>query len=125
MWNKNNEPREFVLDSDGESVKISADALTTVAGIAAADVEGVAALVGNVADSVFALIGKKKADAGVRVDQGENGLILSLGISVSYGYSVPEVAKKVQQEVLTAVENMTGVKLFAVNVTVADIAVRS
>ena len=111
----------YTVETDGEPIRISGEVLATVAGIAAADVEGVAGLGESPLDFALRLLGKRRISAGVRVDEGEKGLIISISITVAYGYSAPAVAAKVQREVISAVDSMTGVPLAAVNVTVADV----
>ena len=111
----------FTVETEGEPIRISGEVLATVAGIAAADVEGVAGLCESPLDFAIRLLGKKRLSAGVRVDEGEKGLIVSLSIIVAYGHSAPAVAARVQREVISAVDSMTGVPLAAVNVTVADV----
>ncbi len=116
------EQQIFTVEAHGETVQISAEALATVAGIAAREVEGVAGINATVQGSVMSLVGMRKPGDGVRIDEGEKGLILSVTITLVYGHSAPQVAANVQKEILPAVESMTGVRLAAVNVRVADVA---
>lgn len=116
------ECKEYIIESGGEIVRISEDVLTTVAGIAASDVDGVAGLNGGVADSLLSLVGKKSPAAGVRVAEGEKGLILEVSLTLCYGYCAPKVAVAVQKAVIAAVEDMIGLVPAAVNVSVTDVA---
>lgn len=116
------ETKEYIVETGEEIVRISEDVLATVAGIAAAEVDGVAGLNGNVADSLLSLVGKKSPAAGVRVLEGEKGLLLEVNITLAYGHSAPRVACRVQKAVLSAVEDMTGIVPAAVNVSVVDVA---
>ena len=58
---------------------------------------------------------------GVRISVSEdNQLTLDLYLTVHYGVSIPETAENAQKAVATAVEDMTGCKVSAVNVHVAE-----
>ena len=63
--NVKKEPKVFIVETGEEIVRISEDVLATVAGLAAAEVEGVAGLNGNVAESLLSLMGRKNPAAGV------------------------------------------------------------
>ena len=45
-------------------------------------------------------------------------------MSVEYGYNIPQVVKKVQENVLETVENITGLKVSEINIMVNNISVR-
>ncbi|MBR3692569.1 MAG: Asp23/Gls24 family envelope stress response protein [Clostridia bacterium] len=120
--NVKKEPKVFIVETGEEIVRISEDVLATVAGLAAAEVEGVAGLNGNVAESLLSLMGRKNPAAGVRVCEGEKGLVLEVNLTLAYGHSAPRVACRVQKAVLSAVEDMTGIAPVAVNVAITDVA---
>ena len=93
------------------SVMISEDVVTTSVINAIEEVEGVAPVpVRN------DLLAKRKL---VKIIIGENN-VLTIGaiIYVKFGNPVVEVAKAVQQNIIDAVESMTGVKVAKVNVNV-------
>ena len=103
------------------AVQISEEVIASIAAHAAAEVDGVSGLMtANVGD---VLTGSKKLTGrGVRVDMNEGQLTVMLFIVVRYGYNIAEVAEKTQQAALTAVENMTGLSVSAVNVHVGGIS---
>ena len=51
----------------------------------------------------------------------ENSLSVSVKTKVKYGEKIPEVSKKIQEEITQEVENITGLKVIAVNVLVEDV----
>ena len=93
------------------SVMISEDVVTTIVINAIEEVEGVAPVpVRN------DLLAKRKL---VKIIIGENNaLTIGAIIYVKFGNPVVEVAKAVQQNIIDAVESMTGVKVAKVNVNV-------
>ncbi|MDX3074442.1 Asp23/Gls24 family envelope stress response protein [Streptomyces sp. NPDC088354] len=96
-----------------------------IAGLAARDVEGVHALgagiprgFGVVRDRVP--VGKS-GTRGVRAEVGEVQAALDLDIVVDYGVSIVSVAHAVRENVIVAVERMTGLEVVEVNIAVGDV----
>ena len=52
----------------------------------------------------------------------DNSVSISINITVTYGFSVVDVANAVQKTVAASVENRTGVKVSEVNVNICGIA---
>jgi uncharacterized alkaline shock family protein YloU len=67
------------------------------------------------------LVGRKIVAKGVRLTIVEERLSIDLSILVKYGYAVPDVAKAVQENVMSAVVNTSGFQVECVNVTVAGV----
>ena len=60
---------------------------------------------------------------GVKVEVGEVECSIDANIRVEYGIRIPDVALTVQQKIIKAVTDMTGLKVVEVNVYVQDIFV--
>ncbi|MBP5463174.1 MAG: Asp23/Gls24 family envelope stress response protein [Lachnospiraceae bacterium] len=93
--------------TEGQAV-VSDDVIATVVGLAAAEVEGVAHLSGNLTKDVIGRNGIKNNSKGVRINLIDGRVATELSICVQYGYSVPRVAKNVQEKVRSAIESMLG-----------------
>ena len=105
--------REYVSRSDElGSIHISEEVLATIAAAAALEVEGVGSL---------ANAGKKNLARDVRVKMEDDKVQVDLSILMSYGSTIPEMGKAVQDAVKTAIESMSGLEVSAVNVNVAGI----
>lgn len=63
----------------------------------------------------------KSLSKGVKVDVLENVVCVDLNLNLEYGYSIPETCKKVQERVKTAIENMTGLQVSDVNISIASV----
>jgi uncharacterized alkaline shock family protein YloU len=61
---------------------------------------------------------------GVCVEAGETQAAIDLSISVPYGRSIPEVVKSMRDNVIQHVENLTGLDVTEVNITVKDVFFR-
>ncbi|ARP69596.1 Asp23/Gls24 family envelope stress response protein [Streptomyces pluripotens] len=97
-----------------------------IAGLAARDVVGVhtmgsgfARTFGAVRDRVPG--GGKAVTRGVKAEVGEVQTALDLEIVVDYGVSITEVARAVRENVIAAVERMTGLEVVEVNIAVSDV----
>jgi uncharacterized alkaline shock family protein YloU len=109
-------------DAPSSSVKIADEVVGVIAGIAAAEVEGVASMSGGVVSGLGEMLGKKSFSKGVKVEVGERQAALDLYVVMEYGVRIPDVARLVQENVKRAVESMTGLQVVEVNVHVAGVS---
>ncbi|MFE0515335.1 Asp23/Gls24 family envelope stress response protein [Streptomyces sp. NPDC058964] len=97
-----------------------------IAGLAARDVLGVHAM-GSGLSRTFGAVrdrvpgGSKSVTRGVKAEVGEVQTALDLEIVVDYGVSIGDVARDVRENVITAVERMTGLEVVEVNIAVSDV----
>ncbi|PJK17605.1 Asp23/Gls24 family envelope stress response protein [Chryseomicrobium excrementi] len=117
--------QEFFQMSSGKAdlgtIQIAPEVITVIAGIAAHEVDGVAATRGNFAAGVVELLGKKVHGKGIKTDISSKGLFIDVFCTIRYGKSVPTIAQEVQQSVRQAILNMTGLEVKEVNVHVTGI----
>ncbi|MEU6826819.1 Asp23/Gls24 family envelope stress response protein [Streptomyces atriruber] len=97
-----------------------------IAGLAARDVDGVHAMGGGLARTFGAVRdrvpgGSKSVSRGVKAEVGEVQTALDLEIVVEYGVSIADVTQDVRENVITAVERMTGLEVVEVNIAVSDV----
>ncbi|MFI9582930.1 Asp23/Gls24 family envelope stress response protein [Streptomyces sp. NPDC052236] len=98
-----------------------------IAGLAARDVLGVNAM-GSGLSRTFGAVRDRVPGAarstvtrGVKAEVGEVQTALDLEIVVDYGVSIVEVAGAVRENVIAAVERMTGLEVVEVNIAVSDV----
>lgn len=103
------------------NINISAEVLAVLAGAAALETEGVGAMAASLGSDMAELVGRKVVTKGVRIVIAEEKVAIDLSILVKYGYAVPAVAKAVQEAVMSAVVNTSGLDVECVNVTVAGV----
>ncbi len=116
------ENKEYVSRSDElGNIHISEEVLATIAAAAALDVEGVSSLSANLGSDIAERLGKKNLAKGVRVKMEDEKVEVELSVLLTYGCTIPEVGKAVQEGVKAAVESMTGLEVAAVNVNVGGI----
>ncbi|MEX1653276.1 Asp23/Gls24 family envelope stress response protein [Streptomyces pseudovenezuelae] len=97
-----------------------------IAGIAAREVPGIHALGGGFARTMGAMRdrvpgGHPSAGRGVKVEVGEKQTAIDLQVVVAYGVSISDLAAEVRENVITAVERMTGLEVVEVNIAVNDV----
>ncbi len=104
------------------TVKISDDVIASIAAISAGEVEGVASLGGGL--DIAELLGKKQPVAkGIKVSYVNDTISLDITVFLKYGVVVVDTAKKIQENVASAIESMTGKKVAGVNVLVGGIVI--
>ena len=116
------ENKDYVSRSDElGNIHISEEVLAGIAAAAALEVDGVSGLAANLGSDIAELLGKKNLAKGVHVQMEEEKVTVELSILMSYGHTIPEVGRAVQDGVKNAVESMTGLEIAAVNVSVGGI----
>jgi uncharacterized alkaline shock family protein YloU len=110
-----------------EGVTTIADTVVQkIAGLATREVSGVYALGGGAARAFGALRERipgasASASQGVSVEVGEKQAAVDLQILVEYGVSIADLARSVRRNVITSIEQMTGLEVVEVNINVADV----
>lgn len=107
------------------NVNISEDVIVTISNIAANEIEGVAGVYSGIADALLEIFRGKKFNKGVPVVLEEEKISVTIIIDVEYGRIIPEVAKKVQENVKNAIESMTEREVNEVNVHVHVVVIKS
>ncbi|WP_030316077.1 Asp23/Gls24 family envelope stress response protein [Streptomyces sp. NRRL B-3229] len=97
-----------------------------IAGIAAREVPGIHALGGGFTRTMGAMRdrvpgGHPSAGRGVKVEVGEKQTAIDLQVVVAYGVSITDLAAEVRENVIAAVERMTGLEVVEVNIAVNDV----
>ena len=115
---------ECKIKNELGTISVVEDVITTVAGYAAIECIGIVAMASKRAtDGLVELLGRENLKRGVRAVLNEDSVSINLYIIVEYGVSIAAVAKNVVETVKYHVENLIGVKVDQVNVTVEGIRV--
>jgi len=102
-------------------VRIADEVISTVAALAASEVDGVAGMTGSLVGGLSEMLGRRNPQKGVRVEIDGQEVTVDLNLAVRYGVRIPEVAARVQERVRDAVQTMTGLCVRAVNVHVTGV----
>jgi uncharacterized alkaline shock family protein YloU len=106
-----------------DKIRISEEVIATIAGIAASEVENLAAMSGGFVDGIAGMLGRKSLGKGIKVEMKDNQVMIDLSIVMQYGCKIHEVSRDMQARVRDAVNNMTGMEVTSVNVNVLGVSV--
>jgi uncharacterized alkaline shock family protein YloU len=119
--------QESPLKSEMGTTTVSNSVVAQIAGIAAQEIEkvqmggGATAAVGGFLQSVTgSATGGGNFSKGVSVEVGEEETAIDLTMAVEYGQSIPRLTDAVRRNVINRVENLTGLRVNEVNITVTD-----
>ena len=116
------EGKEYVSRSDElGNIHISEEVLAVIAAAAVLEVEGIGGLAANLGTDLAELLGKKNLSRGIRIQMEADHVMVDLGILVKYGFTIPDVARAVQEAVAGSIEATSGLTVAAVNVTVGGV----
>ncbi|MFD1885276.1 Asp23/Gls24 family envelope stress response protein [Paenibacillus wenxiniae] len=110
------------LQLDMGTIKIADDVVAKVAGMAALETPGIAAMSGGLSEGFAKRLSGKNVQKGVTVEVGQLEAAIDLRIIVLYETPIHEVCRMLQQNVREAVETLTGLKVVEVNVKVEGVA---
>ena len=114
---------ELQEEEKAGTVKIADDVVAMIAALAATEVDGVAAMSGNLTNELLRKVGVKGLSKGARVEVSGKKVKAELAITIEYGYNIPVTCQRVQAKVKSAIENMTGLEVLDVNIRIAGINV--
>lgn len=118
------EQNMHVLREELGTVKIADDVVAMIAGLAASDVKGVAAMAGNIGNELKSRMGMKNLARGVRVEVNGKRVKAELALVVEYGYNIPAISQRVQDKVKSTIENMTGLEVSDVDIRIAGVCMQ-
>ncbi|ADG90069.1 hypothetical protein TBS_15370 [Thermobispora bispora] len=113
------------LATERGRTSIASQVVAKIAGMAARQIKGVYDF-GTVAARAFGALkgrlgGEESVTRGIAVEVGERQAAADIHLVVEYGTSIPELAEAVRDNVADAVEQMCGLEVTEVNVTVDDV----
>lgn len=111
------------MDLRGGSLQISTEVLGKIARCAALEIAGVAEVsCGSQNRKVKDFLERANVQSPVTVEMRDGTAEITLHLVVAFGARIPSVAEKVQENVKTAVQNMTNVTVSRVDLVIAGLA---
>lgn len=97
-----------------------------IAGMAAREIPGVYDMGGGLSRTIGAVRdrvpgGRPNVGRGVKVEVGERQTAIDLDLVVEYGVPIADLARDVRENVIDAVERISGLEVVEVNITVNDV----
>lgn len=113
--------REVGGPGEGGTVRISNDVLATITGIAASEIDGVAGMAGSFMENISERLGRHDLGRGIKIETRGEEVTIEVFINVEYGCRIPDMARQLQRNVKETVENMTDLRVQAINVHIQDL----
>ena len=105
------------------SIRVANEVIASIAAMASCEIEGVVGMDEAAARHFGDWVRRQTAHRGVRVMvDPEKRIHLEVFLTVAFGASLREVAERVQDNVIEAVERMLGLEVAEVNVFVSSVA---
>ena len=110
------------MDLQGGSLQVSTEVIAKIARCAALEVEGVAEVSCGTQNKKLKDLLEASIQPPVAVETRDGTAELTLHLIMASGARIPAVAEKVQENVKSAVQNMTSVTVSRVNLVIAGLA---
>ena len=103
-------------------IKIADNVYATIISMTALDTKGIHHMSSTFNDGVNTFFGRKNAHEGVKISFNDDGAIsVTLYVSISYGYRIPDIALRLQERIKTALVNYTEIEVETIDIVVQDI----
>jgi len=113
--------REEETQTDLGTIRIHKNVIASVGALAAVEIEGVKRVGGNLKSGLLEFIGQKNLSAiGVEINKNEE-VKVNIPLIIKYGYNIPDVCNRVQENVRNSLEKMTNLLIRDINVSVQGI----
>lgn len=107
--------------TDLGTIRIHKNVIASIASLAAVEIEGIKRVGGDFKSGLLELIGKKYLSA-IKVEINKNEEVsLKIPLVIKYGFNIPDIASKVQENVRNALEKMTNLSVRDININVQGI----
>ncbi|MGV9267740.1 Asp23/Gls24 family envelope stress response protein [Kitasatospora sp. NPDC003701] len=115
-----------VADRERGRTALAVGVVEKIAGMAAREVSGIHALGSGLSRTFGAMRdrvpgGKSSIGRGIKAEVGEKQTAIDIALVVEYGVVIPELARQVRENIIDAVERMTGLEVVEVNIAVNDV----
>lgn len=106
---------------DQGTITYATEVISTIVGVATAEVEGIASLAGPA--TISDILGRSKnITRGVKVEVGAEEVAVDVSVIVDYGMPIQRVCRNVQENIRKSIETMTGLHVIKVDVHVLGVS---
>ena len=113
--------KQRIVDSEEGSLSYKRNVVLSIVKLATQEINGIASLSKN-AFSIWKKMVNKNYTHGVVIEFGQdNDVYVDVYVNVLFGYSVKDVAFRVQENIKSSIESMTDFKVAAINVNVTGV----
>ncbi len=102
-------------------IRIHKNAIASISSLAATEIDGVKRVGSDLTEKFFSFFGKNIPHSiKVEFDKNEEVKVV-IPLIIKYGYSIPEVSNKVQENVRAALDKMSNLTIKDINISVRGI----
>ena len=113
--------KQKLVDTEEGSVSYKRNVILSIVKLASQEINGIASLSTN-AFSVWKKMINRNYHRGVVIEFGEDDdVYVDVYVNVLFGYSVKDVAFRVQENIKSSIESMTDFKVASINVNVTGV----
>lgn len=116
----NYEISENQSKSNKGKVTCNKNILLSIINLATKEIAGVSSLCDNFGSGIKKIFSNNYTN-GVKIEYTNNGVVIDVFVNVLYGYSVPDIAYKVQENIKNGISSMLDVKISSINVHVQNV----
>lgn len=103
-------------------VRIHENVIASIASMAACEIEGVKRVGDDPKSGIFGFICRQIKPKSIKVEMDKNDEVkIEIPLAIKYGFNIPEIAGKVQENVRNALEKMTNLSVKDINISVQGI----
>lgn len=113
--------KQKLVESEEGSLSYKRSVVLSIVKLATQEINGIASLCGN-AFPFWKKLLNKNYNRGIVIEFGEdNEVYVEVYVNVLFGYSVKDVAFRVQENIKSSIESMTEFKVSSINVNVVGV----
>jgi len=102
-------------------IRIHKNVVASIASLATLEIEGTKRIEKDIKSGILEIMGKKNR-SGIRVEIDKNEEIkVDIPLIIKYGFNIPEVAGRVQENVRSALDKMSNLTIKDININVRGI----
>ncbi len=103
------------------AIRIHKNVVASIASLATMEIEGTKSIGKNFRSGFLEMLGRKNI-SGIKVEIDKNEEIrVDIPLIIKYGYNIPDIADKVQENVRNALERMTNLSIKDININVRGV----
>ena len=103
------------------TVQVSDNVLAVISALAATEPDGISSIRDGMSGDQITRSDMKTLAKSVKVTVEDKKVTVQLVLNMKYGYNIPDTTKQVQEKVKEVIENMTGMDVANVHVSIADV----
>jgi len=103
------------------TLHITEEVLAIITSVCISESEGIKVTSSSLKDSIVTKMNKNYTKRGITIEHQDNDVTVGVRVSIDFGYNIIEICEKLQKEIVTEIEALSGLTLKQVDITVDHI----